>query len=148
MTVLKAGHTPNRKGNVRKGGPPALAQESSTLSLFDNDLEGCSSFMVATSVFLRLIQSEVKLMEDVIPDPHHSHVLDSLLKQPMDYFMSRGEAIFQQARRSVMHHDYPAVLSCLRLLRHVKSLLPEYRAVLLVSDLCSACRVTGCVWHL
>lgn len=136
MTVLKASHTPNRKGNVRKGvGPPTLTQESSTLSLFDDDLEGCSSFMVATSVFLRLIQSEVKLMEDIIPDPHHSHVLDNLLKQPMDYFMSRGEAIFQQARRSVVQHDFSAVLSCLRLLRHVKSLLPEYQVVLLVSAL-------------
>jgi hypothetical protein len=52
----------------------------------------------------------------------------------MDFFMSKGEAIFQQARRNIMHHhDYSAILSCLRLLRHVKSLLPVYRVVLLVS---------------
>lgn len=111
-----------------------LTQESSTLSLFDDNLEGCSSFMVSTSVFLRLIQSEVKLMEEVIPEAHHPHVLDSLIKQPMDFFMSKGEAIFQQARRNVVHHhDYSAVLSCLRLLRHVKLLLPEYYVVLQVS---------------
>lgn len=131
---LKAGHTPNRKGNLRKGGSgglPVLSSEASTLSLFDDKLEGCSAFMVASSVFLRLIQSEVKLMEEVIPSPHHPHVLDSLIKQPMEFFMSRGEAIFQQARRNVIYHDYSAVLSCLRLLRHVKSLLPEYRNVLL-----------------
>lgn len=89
--------------------------------------------MVATSVFLRLIQSEVKLMEEVIPAPHHPHVLDSLIKQPMEFFLSRGEAIYQQARRNLIYHDYSAVLSCLRLLRHVKALLPEYRVVLQVS---------------
>lgn len=133
-SFLKAGNTPNRKGPLRKGGggagPPPTLPEASGLSIFDDNLEGCSSFMVASSVFLRLIQSEVKLMEDVIPTPHHTHVLDSFIKQPMDFFMSRGEAIFQQARKNVTHHDYSVVLSCLRLLRHVKSLLPEYRVVL------------------
>lgn len=89
--------------------------------------------MVATSVFLRLIQSEVRLMEEVIPQSHHTHVLDNFIKQPMDFFMSRGETIFQQARKNVSHHDYSVVLSCLRLLRHVKALLPEYRVVLQVS---------------
>lgn len=89
--------------------------------------------MVATTVFLRLLQSEVRLMEEVIPSSHHTHVLDSFIKQPMDFFMSQGESLFQQARKDVSHHDYSMVLSCLRLLRHIKTLLPEYRILLQVS---------------
>lgn len=147
--VLKAGNTPNRKGPLRKGGggagPPPTLPEASALSIFDDNLEGCSSFMVASSVFLRLIQSEVKLMEDVIPTPHHTHVLDSFIKQPMDFFMSRGEAIFQQARKNVTHHDYSVVLSCLRLLRHVKLLLPEYRIVLQASLILCVSLTSLCV---
>lgn len=132
-TFLKASHTPTRKGNPRKGGgvgPPPLSSEPSALSLSDDSLEGCASFMMATTVFLRLIQSEVRLMEEVIPSAHRAHVLDSFIKQPMDFFLSRGETIFQQARKTVAHHDYSVVISCLQLLRHVKSLLPEYRVVL------------------
>ena len=101
--------------------------------MFDETLEGCSSFMVASTVFLRLLQSESQLMKEVIPSSHHTHVLDSFIKQPMDFFMSQGESLFQQARRNVAHHDYSVVLSCLSLLRHVKALLPEYKVVLQVS---------------
>ncbi len=93
--------------------------------------------MAASTVFLRLLQSEARLMEEVIPASHHIHVLDSFIKQPMDFFMSQGETLYQQARKSIAHHDYSVVLSCLRLLRHIKALLPEYRIVLQVSSCCS-----------
>ena len=136
--VLKTGHSnPNRKVTVRKGGGqgaglPGLPSDASSFNLFDETLEGCSSFMLSATVFLRLIQSEVNLMRDVIPQTHHAHVLDNLIKQPMDFFMSQGENLYQQARKNVAHHDYSVVLSCLSLLRHVKTLLPDYRLVLQV----------------
>ena len=90
--------------------------------------------MAGSTVFQHLLQSEAGLMKEVIPSSHQSHVLDSLVKQPMDFFMSQGDTLFQQARKNVGHHDYSVVLSCLRLLRHVKRLLPEYRKVLQVSE--------------
>lgn len=132
---MKAGHTPSRRGNPRKGGgtAPPVPSENSSLSLMDETLEGSSSFMVSSTVFLRLIQSEVNLMGKIIPQAHHSHVLDNLIKQPVDFFMSQGESLFQQARKNVGHHDYSTVLSSLQLLRHMKSLLPEYKVVLQVS---------------
>lgn len=59
--------------------------------MFDEILEGCSSFMAASTVFLRLIQSEARLMEQIIPPQHQLHVLDNLTKQPIDFFMREGE---------------------------------------------------------
>lgn len=129
---------------MRKGGPGAgPSSDASTLNSFEETLEGCTSFMAATSVFLRLIQSEVRLMKEVIPSSHHFHVLDSFIKQPMDFFISQGETLFQQARKNIGHHDYPVVLSCLRLLRHIKTFLPEYRTVLQVNS-----ALNSVVWSL
>ena len=138
IIVLKTGLTPNRKAAARKGmasgtGTPHSA-ETGSLSVGDESLEGCSSFMEASSVYLCLVQSEAKLMQEIIPQSHHPHVLDSLIKQPMDFFMSKGETLFQQARKNVLHNDYSVVLSCLGLLRHIKKLLPEYRLVLQVRN--------------
>lgn len=113
--------------------------------------------MAASTVFLRLIQSESRLMEWIIPLQHQKHVLDNLTKQPIEFFMREGEVcmdtktlsftsihthscvhahtqtLFQQAKRSIARHDYTVVISCLRLIRHMQLLLPEYKAVLLVS---------------
>lgn len=105
---------------------------ASVSSIVDETLEGCTGFMVASHVFLRLIQSEVSLMEGIVPNTHHAHVLDNLIKQPVDFFMSKGEALLTQAKKGVAHNDHSVVLSCLRLLRHVKALLPEYRIILTV----------------
>ena len=41
------------------------------------------------------------------------------------------QTLFQQARKSISHGDFTVVISCLRLIRHVHSLLPEYKAELL-----------------
>lgn len=135
-TVIKAGHTPNRKGTLRKGGQGGASSSlppDASFHIPDDSLEGCSSFMTSATVFLRLIQSEMTLMKEVIPQFHHSHVLDSLIKQPVDFFISQGESLFQQARKNVTYHDYSVVISCLRLLRHIKALLPEYRQALQVN---------------
>ena len=36
-------------------------------------------------------QSEVRLMEQIIPPQHHQHVLDNLTRQPIEFFMRDGE---------------------------------------------------------
>ena len=72
-------------------GPSGVEASSSSGSMYDELLEGCSSFMAASTVFLRLIQSEARLMEGIIPPVHQKYVLDSLTKQPIDFFMREGE---------------------------------------------------------
>ena len=37
------------------------------------------------------LQSEVRLMEQIIPPQHHQHVLDNLTRQPIEFFMRDGE---------------------------------------------------------
>ena len=110
----------------------SVPPSSSLVVSGEEPLEGCVSFMIASNVFLRLIQSEVVLMEGVVPHTHHAHVLDSLIKSPVDFFMSKGEALLLLARKGVAHNEHAIVLSCLRLLRHVKGLLPQYRVLLRV----------------
>ena len=40
------------------------------------------------------------------------------------------QALYHQAKRCIGRHEYNVVLSCLRLIRHLHSLLPEYKEVL------------------
>ena len=55
----------------------------------------------------------------------HNITPDSLFLPP------RMQTLFQQARKSISHGEFTVVISCLRLIRHIHSLLPEYKAVLL-----------------
>lgn len=137
------GHGPSpikratKRESVRRGEPgPRLGSSASFLGEptlagpVEDQLEGCSAFMSSATVFLRLIQSEVRLMEQIIPPQHHKHVLDSLTKQPIEFFMREGEALFQQARRGIIRHDFSITISCLRVIKIIQTLQPEYRGVL------------------
>ena len=72
---------------------PSGSVEASTSagSMVEEQLDGCSAFIMSSTVFLRLIQSEARLMAQIVPQPFHSHVLDHLTKQPIDFFMRDGE---------------------------------------------------------
>ena len=59
--------------------------------MVEEQLDGCSAFIMSSTVFLRLIQSEARLMAQIVPQPFHSHVLDHLTKQPIEFFMRDGE---------------------------------------------------------
>ncbi len=154
IIVLKPGHTPTRRNTSKKGGGggggvgsssvvEGVASSSSLSAAGGGEeaLEGCSNFMLSTNVFLHLIQSEVRLMEGVVPPTHHDHVLNSLIKSPLDFFMSKGEALLQQARRGVAHNQHSIVLSCLKLLRHIKAILPQYRLLLKVGVANRSCDI-------
>ncbi len=65
--------------------------ESSISSESDERLEGVGTFIMAGTVFLRLIQAESRLMTQIIPASHHKAVLDELTKRPIEFFMRDGE---------------------------------------------------------
>lgn len=44
------------------------------------------------------------------------------------------QTLYQQARKSITHGEFSVVISCLRLIRHIHTLLPEYQAELLTLD--------------
>ena len=98
-------------------------------------------------------------MRQVIPTPHQSRVLHDLTAQPIEFYMKEVEVIFhilffippnstlfhshstlfhspipqmlhQHVMKSLSHHDFPVTISVFRLIKHMQSLLPEYRAVL------------------
>eukprot|EP00731_Ephydatia_muelleri_P028523 Em0020g167a len=132
------GQTPSKK-NVKRGegagkkereGPRPSATVTSEGGLSEVQLEGSHLFIIMAKVFLRLLQSEVQLMEQIVPKQHHSHVLCQLIKQPMDYFMVDADAILQKAKKCIARHDYPAVLSVFKVTTHMHTLLPEYQAAL------------------
>lgn len=132
------GQSPSKKtvkrgeggGKKEREGPRPSATITTEGGLSEVQLEGSSLFIIMAKVFLRLLQSEVQLMEHIIPKQYHSHVLCQLIKQPMDYFMIDADTILQKAKKCIARHDYPAVLSIFKVTRHMHSLLPEYQAAL------------------
>lgn len=149
------GQTP--KKNVKRGegagkkereGPRPSVTVASEGGLSEVQLEGSSLFIIMAKVFLRLLQSEVQLMEQIVPKQHHSHVLCQLIKQPMDYFMMDADGILQKARKCIARHDYPAVISVFKIMKHMHTLLPEYQAALENMDTASYNRLVEFIGHL
>ncbi len=69
------------------------SMESSSVNSSESDerLEGVVTLIMASTVFLRLIQAESRLMTQIIPTSHHKVVLDELTKRPIEFFMRDGE---------------------------------------------------------
>ncbi len=57
----------------------------------DEKLEGVGAFIMATTMFLRLMQAETRVMTQIIPSSHHAAALDDLTKGPIEFFMRDGE---------------------------------------------------------
>ncbi|CAI8016816.1 Exocyst complex component 7 [Geodia barretti] len=114
---------------VSEGGVVSISSELSVGSS-EEGLDGCGYIMAATTVFLRLIEGEVRLMRQVIPKPHQSRVLRDLTAQPIEFFMKEVEMLHQHVVKSLSYNDFPVAISVFRLVRHVQGLLPEYKTAL------------------
>jgi exocyst complex protein 7 len=136
--ALRKSHVPSpikrggrkTESSARIGGGVVSISSELSVGSSEEGLDGCGYIMAATTVFLRLIEGEVRLMRQVIPKPHQSRVLRDLTAQPIEFFMKEVEMLHQHVVKSLSHNDFPVVISVFRLIRHIQGLLPEYKTVL------------------
>lgn len=57
----------------------------------------------------------------------------ALLQESLDNLIMEGDNIVSAARKSIIRHDYSAVLTIFPILKHLKQMKPEFDQVLQVS---------------
>uniref|UniRef100_A0AAV2LH02 Exocyst complex component 7 n=1 Tax=Knipowitschia caucasica TaxID=637954 RepID=A0AAV2LH02_KNICA len=88
------------------------------------------SYIHCISAFVKLAQSEYRLLSDIIPEHHHKKTFDSLIQEALDNLVLEGENIVSASRRNILRHDYSAVLSIFPVLRHLKNQKGDFDQVL------------------
>uniref|UniRef100_UPI00358EF920 exocyst complex component 7-like isoform X1 n=1 Tax=Myxine glutinosa TaxID=7769 RepID=UPI00358EF920 len=110
-----------------KRGQPSLSSAEGKDEVGDLEIE---AYVSCVSAFVKLAQCEYSLLTHVIPDYHHKKTFDSLIQDALDGLVAEGDGILAVTRRSVMRHDYSAVLTMLPLLRHLKACKVDFDLVL------------------
>ncbi|KAL8579445.1 hypothetical protein ACOMHN_026810 [Nucella lapillus] len=82
------------------------------------------------SALLRLMQSEMHLMKGIVPQKHERTVFDTIIQQALDAVVTEGERIAGTARKNMQRHEYSAVLSIFPIVRHLRSIKPEFDLIL------------------
>ncbi|XP_006145827.1 exocyst complex component 7 isoform X5 [Tupaia chinensis] len=110
----------------KKGGSNLIPLEGRDDTL---DVE-TDAYIHCVSAFVRLAQSEYQLLTDVIPEHHQKKTFDSLIQDALDGLILEGDNIVCAARKAIMRHDFPTVLTVFPILRHLKQTKPEFDQVL------------------
>ncbi|XP_011718229.1 exocyst complex component 7 isoform X8 [Macaca nemestrina] len=88
------------------------------------------AYIHCVSAFVKLAQSEYRLLADIIPEHHQKKTFDSLIQDALDGLMLEGENIVSAARKAIVRHDFSTVLTVFPILRHLKQTKPEFDQVL------------------
>ncbi|GAB1297090.1 Exocyst complex component 7 [Apodemus speciosus] len=88
------------------------------------------AYIHCVSAFVKLAQSEYRLLMEVIPEHHQKKTFDSLIQDALDGLMLEGENVVSAARKAVVRHDFSTVLAVFPILRHLKHTKPEFDQVL------------------
>ncbi|GBO00175.1 Exocyst complex component 7 [Araneus ventricosus] len=84
--------------------------------VIENDV---MSFMTSVSGLLKLMQSELNLMNGVIPNKDKKIVFERVVTQAMENLVSEGELIVSKVKKSVSRHEFSAALNLFPILRHL-----------------------------
>lgn len=88
------------------------------------------AYIHCVSAFVKLAQSEYRLLMEIIPEHHQKKTFDSLIQDALDGLMLEGENIVSAARKAIIRHDFSTVLTVFPILRHLKQTKPEFDQVL------------------
>lgn len=111
--------SPFDPGHKRQGSHAELPKEENL------DVE-VDIYITELSALLKLIQSEAQLMSGIIADKHHRSVFDNIIQEGLDSVIKNGELLAVNAKKSISKHDFINVLSVFPVLKHLRSIKPEF----------------------
>eukprot|EP00105_Crassostrea_gigas_P024839 XP_011445231.1 PREDICTED: exocyst complex component 7 isoform X1 [Crassostrea gigas] len=117
--VITLMQSPFDPGNKRQGSHAELPKEENL------DVE-VDIYITELSALLKLIQSEAQLMSGIIADKHHRSVFDNIIQEGLDSVIKNGELLAVNAKKSIAKHDFINVLSVFPVLKHLRSIKPEF----------------------
>nr|XP_022317567.1 exocyst complex component 7-like isoform X1 [Crassostrea virginica] len=111
--------SPFDPGHKRQGSHVELPKEE----ILDVEVD---IYITELSALLKLIQSEAQLMSGIIADKHHRNVFDNIIQEGLDAVIKNGELLAGNAKKSIAKHDFINVLSVFPVLKHLRSIKPEF----------------------
>ncbi len=93
-----------------------------------------TKFITCTGALLKLMQSEKTLMQAIIPDQHQVPIFSHLINETIQLHLNDGEALCSSAKKLVNKLDHSAVLMILPVLKYLRTLSPDFDAVLRMAN--------------
>lgn len=78
----------------------------------------------------KLMQSELQLMDGIIPVNHQTQIFERVILQGLDMVVQEGESIATRAKKCVGKHDFLGALSVFPILKHLIGMKAEFDQLL------------------
>ncbi|XP_077980769.1 exocyst complex component 7-like isoform X2 [Glandiceps talaboti] len=110
------------------------------------------AFITCVTALLKLMQSESQLMTSIIPEQHQRKIFDVLIQPGFESIIQDGESTVLSVKKSIVKHDYSAVLPLLPILKHLRTIKPDFDETLQgtapktrgkLAQLCASMEATG-----
>nr|XP_018673470.1 exocyst complex component 7 isoform X1 [Ciona intestinalis] len=141
--------TPKKPGNRRASNfrkPSTLLRKESLQSLSSMGGLGKSShapiaeeeiieieiepFVAMVSACAKLFVVEQSMIQSVIPEKNRRQVFDSIITESLKSVEQAGNKIVEYAKQCITRHDHPSIVNVFPAIKHLKTTLPSYQAVL------------------
>lgn len=87
-------------------------------------------YQLCVTALHRLMQSEYKLMEGIIPVHHRVKVFERVIQAGLEMVVQEGESIAARTKKCVGKHDFLGALSVFPILKHLIGMRPEFDQLL------------------
>lgn len=84
------------------------------------------AFTTSISALLKLMQSELQLMQGIIPRAQQKTVFERVVNQAMENLITEGESLVSRVKRCVSRHEFSTALNLFPILRHLMSVKTEF----------------------
>ncbi|KAI1285928.1 Exocyst complex component 7 [Halotydeus destructor] len=76
------------------------------------------SYLTSVTALSKLMHSELKLMEGIIPLPYQKKIFSRLVYKSLETIVGEGDGLANRVKRCVARHDFTSALSLFPILRH------------------------------
>jgi exocyst complex protein 7 len=80
------------------------------------------SYLTCVTALYKLMQSELKLMNGIIPPEHQRPIFSRLVYRSLEIVVGDGEALANRVKKCVARQDFPSALCLFPILRHQASM--------------------------
>ena len=101
------------------GRPQAIPDSIENPTISEHEIV---SYLTCVTALSKLMQSELKLMEGIIPLPYQKIIFSRLVYQSLETVVGEGDALATRVKRCVARHDFSSALSLFPILRHQASM--------------------------
>ncbi|XP_052265478.1 exocyst complex component 7-like isoform X8 [Dreissena polymorpha] len=83
-------------------------------------------YITELSALLKLMQSELQLLTQIIPEKYQRTVYDNIVQPGLEVVVTAGETLASFTRKNIGKREFNAVLSIFPVVKHLRSIKPDF----------------------